>query len=157
MRYGLVEHVRPEFARHISGRTDSEWIYALALSQLDDPYGEPEARARQRRRVHAAAAARRAGEARHRHVLPVNLFLVSGQSLLVTQFSFLDYGWRTDDDHLAGDGPAVLQPLVHGRRRVRPPGRRLGDDAQRRLRSLLIASEPLTLDTSTWLEVPEYR
>ena len=24
------------------------------------------------------------------------------------------------------------------------------------LRSLLIASEPLTVDTSTWLEVPEY-
>ena len=24
------------------------------------------------------------------------------------------------------------------------------------LRSLLIASEPLTIDTSTWLEVPEY-
>ena len=23
-------------------------------------------------------------------------------------------------------------------------------------RSLLVASEPLTLDTSTWLEVPEY-
>jgi glutamine amidotransferase len=25
-----------------------------------------------------------------------------------------------------------------------------------RTRSLLIASEPLTVDTSTWLEVPEY-
>ena len=44
MRYSLVEHVRPELARHIEGTTDSEWIYALVLPQLDDPYGLPETR-----------------------------------------------------------------------------------------------------------------
>src|SRR5947209_1932544 len=44
MRYSLVEHVRPEFAQRIEGTTDSEWIYALILSQLDDPYGLPTAR-----------------------------------------------------------------------------------------------------------------
>src|SRR5438093_9772007 len=41
MRYALVEHVRPELAQRIEGTTDSEWIYALVLSQLDDPYGLP--------------------------------------------------------------------------------------------------------------------
>ena len=47
MRYSLVEHVRPELAERIEGTTDSEWIYALILSQLDDPYGLPgDARAR---------------------------------------------------------------------------------------------------------------
>ena len=44
MRYSLVEHVRPELAQRIEGTTDSEWIYALILSQLDDPYGLPETR-----------------------------------------------------------------------------------------------------------------
>src|SRR5262249_35166659 len=44
MRYSLVEHVRPELAQRIEGSTDSEWIYALILSQLDDPYGVPETR-----------------------------------------------------------------------------------------------------------------
>src|SRR5919199_4485703 len=44
MRYSLVDHVRPEIARCIEGTTDSEWIYALILSQLDDPYGVPETR-----------------------------------------------------------------------------------------------------------------
>ena len=44
MRYSLVEHVRPELAQRIEGTTDSEWIYALVLSQLDDPYGLPETR-----------------------------------------------------------------------------------------------------------------
>ena len=41
MRFDLVDLVRPELARHISGTTDSEWIYALILSQLEDPYGVP--------------------------------------------------------------------------------------------------------------------
>src|SRR6476469_8721711 len=44
MRYALVEHVRPELAEHIEGTTDSEWIYALILSQLDDLHGLPETR-----------------------------------------------------------------------------------------------------------------
>src|SRR6266496_2668662 len=37
-------HLRPELAQRIEGTTDSEWIYALVLSQLDDPYGLPETR-----------------------------------------------------------------------------------------------------------------
>ena len=47
MRYSLVEHVRPELAQCIEGTTDSEWIYALVLSQLDDPVRDAgDARAR---------------------------------------------------------------------------------------------------------------
>ena len=54
MRYALVEHVRPELAQRIEGTTDSEWIYALVLSQLDDPYGAAgDARARRRHRRRA--------------------------------------------------------------------------------------------------------
>ena len=37
-KYDLVEHVRPELARRVEGTTDSEWIYVLLLSQLDDPF-----------------------------------------------------------------------------------------------------------------------
>jgi glutamine amidotransferase len=37
MRYDLLEHIRPELARHIEGTTDTEWLYALVLSQLPDP------------------------------------------------------------------------------------------------------------------------
>ena len=62
MRYSLVEHVRPELAQRIEGTTDSEWIYALILSQLDDPYGAPgDPRARRRdRRAPCASCARSA-------------------------------------------------------------------------------------------------
>src|SRR3954469_17714136 len=41
LRPRLVAHVRPEIARHIRGTTDSEWIYALVVSQLDDPREPP--------------------------------------------------------------------------------------------------------------------
>ena len=43
MRHGLLEFIRPELAQRIEGTTDSEWIYALLLSQLDDPFGTPDA------------------------------------------------------------------------------------------------------------------
>ena len=58
----------------------------------------------------------------------MNLFLVSGQSLLATRFSF-DYGWYPDDDHLLEtDLPyCSLWYTVGGEY---APGRRLGDDAR---------------------------
>src|SRR3954453_11209803 len=39
MRYELLEFVPPEIANNIEGTTDTEWVYALVLSQLDDPWG----------------------------------------------------------------------------------------------------------------------
>ena len=64
MRYDLISHVRPELAQKIEGTTDSEWIYALVLSQLADPFGVPGAgRAGRRRRVHAARSSARCAAA----------------------------------------------------------------------------------------------
>ena len=156
MRYDLVRHVRPELARHISGRTDSEWIYALVLSQLEDPYGEPEARELGNA---VATTLRLLREARAHHGIdtssPVNLFLVTGRSLLATRLSF-DYGWYPDDDALLEtDLPyCSLWYTVGGEYVERNGGSAMA--ASETPRSLLIASEPLTLDTSSWLEVPEY-
>ena len=72
---------------------------------------------------------------------PANLCLTTGRDLVATRFSF-DYGWYPDEDALLEtDLPYVsLWFTVAG-------------DASR---SLLIASEPLTVDTTGWLEVPEY-
>ena len=156
MRYDLVAYVRPELAQRISGTTDSEWIYALVLSQLEDPYGEADTR---ELADGVTATLRILREVRARHGIdtssPVNLFLATGRSLVATRLSF-DYGWYPDDDALLETDLPYVQPLVHARRRVR--ARRDGDSAMAAgdVRSLLIASEPLTVDTSTWLEVPEY-
>jgi glutamine amidotransferase len=150
MRYDLVEHVRPEVAQSISGRTDSEWIYALVLSQLENR--EPEADELANAVVSTLRLLR---EIRARHAIdtssPVNLFLVTGRSLVATRFSF-DYGWYPDDDALLEtDLPYCSLWYTVGGAYVQ--GEMAASDV---LRSLLIASEPLTVDTSAWLEVPEY-
>ena len=85
----------------------------------------------------------------------MNLCLTTGASLVATRFSF-DYGWYPDEDALLEtDLPYVSLWYTVGGEYVRRDGgsAMAASDAPR---SLLIASEPLTLDISTWLEVPEY-
>jgi glutamine amidotransferase len=79
----------------------------------------------------------------------------TGVALLATRFSF-DYGWYPEDDTLLEtDLPYVSLWYTIG-------GEYAGNDGSWEMtssespKSLLIASEPLTLDTSSWLEVPEY-
>ena len=156
MRYSLVEHVRPELAQRIEGTTDSEWIYALILSQLDDPFGLPGdigARRRDRRGPPDPARVRAA------HGIdtssPVNLCVSTGRSVVATRFSF-DYGWYPpEDEMLETDLPFVSLWYALGGAYAQHD-----DDWQMTAgdppRSVIIASEPLTIDHSTWLEVPEY-
>jgi glutamine amidotransferase len=156
MRYDLLEHIRPELAQRIEGTTDSEWIYALVLSQLEDPYGLPEVDELAEATTEALRVLR---QVRARHGIdtssPVNLCLTTGEVLVATRFSF-DYGWYPDQDTLLEtDLPYVSLWYTVGGQYVK------GEDgsamaASDEPRSLLIASEPLTLDMSTWLEVPEY-
>src|SRR5438552_12307865 len=93
MRYALVEHVRPELAQHIEGTTDSEWIYALVLSQLNDPFGLPETG---ELADATADALRILRKVRAAHGIdtssPVNLFVSTGRAVVATRLSF-DYGW----------------------------------------------------------------
>src|SRR5215218_9984313 len=156
MRYSLVEHVRPELARFIEGTTDSEWIYALLLSQLDDPYGVP----RTEELAEATASTLRIlRSVRDAHGIdtssPVNVCVSTGQALVATRFSF-DYGWYpADDEMLETDLPFVsLWYSVGGEYALHDGAWQMtaGDPP----RSVIIASEPLTADSATWLEVPEY-
>jgi predicted glutamine amidotransferase len=156
MRYALVEHVRPELAQCIEGTTDSEWIYALILSQLDDPYGVPETD----ELAHATAGALRIlRDVRAARGIdtssPVNVCVSTGRAVVATRFSF-DYGWYPpEDEMLETDLPFVsLWYAIGGEYADRDGGWQMtaGDPP----RSVIIASEPLTTDHSSWLEVPEY-
>jgi glutamine amidotransferase len=156
MRFDLLEHIRPDVARCIRGTTDSEWIYALVISRLDDPFGTPDA---EELADAVASALRVLREVRGRAGIdissPVNLFLTTGRALVTTRFSF-DYGWYpAEDSLLETDLPYVsLWYTVGGEYARSETGWAMtASDAPR---SVLIASEPLTVDTSTWLEVPEY-
>src|SRR4051794_19153963 len=108
MRWELLPHVRPELAQRIEGTTDSEWVYALVLSQLEDPYGDPDAAElaaavaaalRILRRLRVAAGIETSS--------PVNLCVSTGRVLVATRFSF-DYGWYpAEDEMLETDLPFV--------------------------------------------------
>src|SRR5436305_4355728 len=156
MRYSLLEHVRPELAQRIEGTTDSEWIYALVLSQLDDPFGLPETGELAEA---AAGALRILRSVRAAHDIdtssPANLCLSTGRAVVATRFSF-DYGWYPpEDEMLETDLPFVSLWYAIGGEYTERDGdwhMTAGDPP----RSVIIASEPLTTDYSTWLEVPEY-
>ncbi|HET7128071.1 MAG TPA: class II glutamine amidotransferase [Gaiellaceae bacterium] len=156
MRYSLVEHVRPELAERIEGTTDSEWIYALVLSQLDDPFGLPETRELAEA---MAASLRILRRVRAAHGIdtssPVNLCVSTGRAVVATRFSF-DYGWYPpDDEFLETDLPFVSLWYAIGGQYAEHGGRWQMTAAETP-RSVIIASEPLTSDHSSWLEVPEY-
>ena len=156
MRYALLEHVRPELAQLIEGTTDSEWIYALILSQLADPFGIPETR---ELADATATALRIVRSVRAEHGIdtssPVNLCISTGRALVATRVS-LDYGWYPpEDEMLETDLPFVSLWYSIGGEYVERDGAWAMTSGEPP-RSLIIASEPLTIDSSTWLEVPEY-
>jgi glutamine amidotransferase len=85
----------------------------------------------------------------------VNLCISTGEAVVATRLSF-DYGWYPpEDEMLETDLPFVsLWYAIGGQYTDRDGGWQMtaGDPP----RSVIIASEPLTADVSTWLEVPEY-
>jgi glutamine amidotransferase len=156
MRYALIEHVRPELAQCIEGTTDSEWIYALVLSQLEDPWGVPETRELAEATATSLRILRKVREAHGIDTSsPVNLCLGTGRAVVATRFSF-DYGWYPpEDEYLEVDLPFVSLWYAVGGEYVENEGS-WEMTAAEVPRSLIVASEPLTSDHSSWLEVPEY-
>jgi glutamine amidotransferase len=159
MKPHLAPAVRPEFARQIKGTTDSEWIYALLVSQLEDPARKPAAD-EILLAVDATLAILR--EARARCGIAssssVNLFLATGDQLAAARYCF-DFGC-----YPTGDPARVHEANLSYLSLWYTSGREYGRHGEEwkmiggsdNADSLMIASEPLTRDTSTWLEVPEY-
>ena len=126
MRYDLLEHIDPRAARRIEGTTDTEWVYALMLSQLDGPVRAHRPRGRGASRPRRARDPPRSARARGIATQsPVNLVLTDGSWMLATRYAF-DYGWYPEDgSFFAARARARLHhALVLDRRPVRPPRRR---------------------------------
>lgn len=159
MRIDVANLVDPAIARRVEGTTDTEWLYALILSKLDDPYAtaaDPEELAAA---VEAALAEVR--EVRQRRGFlrqsAVNLVVSDGRCLVATRFAF-DYGWYHDEWSFAGGERRYDYTTLwyaagtgygchDGEWGIGP-----GSPST----SLIVASEPLTHDRSAWLEAPEY-
>jgi len=159
MKPALLEYIRPEFARRIDGTTDSEWMYALLVSSLDDPGGDIGADDIARALDKMLGVLRKV-RAQLGIALwsPVNLFITTGRQLVAVRYCF-DFGcYRLDDPKLVPPASFNYHSLWY------TSGSEYGwHDGEWKMAggadtadSIMIASEPLTRDTSTWLEVPEY-
>jgi predicted glutamine amidotransferase len=155
----LIAHVRPEFLQKIRGTTDSEWIYALFVSQLRDPRRPAEEHelfdALEKTLAVLRNARKELGIALSSSV---NLFIANGTQLAALRYCF-DFGrYRVDDPAKVHEANLSFLSLWY------TLGRDYGlhDDEWKmsggaeRADSILVASEPLTRDTSSWVELPEY-
>lgn len=155
MKYDLIEHIKPEFRKKIRGTTDSEWIYAVFLSQLDLSTETIQTNDI----IHAIIKTLKIIHAiRLKHHIsinsPVNLFISNGEFIAATRFVF-DYGWQsstaTDIAHFSYHSLWYTFGEEYG----------FYDNEYKmkngeKKSSIIIASEPLTDDITTWIEIPEY-
>jgi glutamine amidotransferase len=155
MRFDLIPHIRPDFAKRIQGSTDSEWIYALIVSALQNPagpYGPDELLAA----VRQAFAIIREVRAKHhiRQSSSANIIACDGTNMVATRFTF-DFGCF-DAKVLQGSTEFLSQWYTFGRDYGLHDGewKMVGGAAS--ADSVIVASEPLTRDIATWVEVPEY-
>jgi glutamine amidotransferase len=158
MRQDLLGHIRPDIAARMRGTSDSEGIYALVLSLLDDPASpDPEALV-----AAMIAALRIVQKVRRAHGLAdgsaTNLFFANGRDCVALRYAF-DFGcYPTADPSQVDELFLRYTSLWYtvGERFGCDEGewRMTGDPAKSA--AVLIASEPLTHDTTGWVEVPEY-
>ena len=155
----LALHIRPEFLHQIHGTTDSEWIYALLLSQfagaLDHLEEENAFSAIQRsfqiiREVRASLGIDLSSS--------VNLFIANGKQLLAVRYCF-DFGrYRTEGPDKVHEANLSFLSLWYtlGRDYNLHDGEWRMTGGAENADSIIVASEPLTRDTSAWVELPEY-
>jgi glutamine amidotransferase len=159
LRPRLAAHVRPEIARHVRGTTDSEWIYALVVSLLEDPHQPPAGAALVAAITRALAIIRdERGKLGIDTSSSVNLFVTDGRQVAAVRYCF-DFGRYPTADaarlHEANLGFLSLW-YTAGRGYGLHDGEWKMTGGAERADSILIASEPLTRDVAAWVEVPEY-
>jgi glutamine amidotransferase len=158
MRYDLLDHIRPEIARHIEGTTDSEWFYALFLSHLPDP-AAPSTPEQLEQATEAALRIIR--DVRGRHGIDMesemNVVVADGRTIVATRFNY-DYGWYSEEETYYSKRRRYEYTSLWctaGGEFVQRDGEWIMSEDER-VQSVIIASEPVTKDSSTWVEVPEY-
>lgn len=154
MKYRLLDWIRPEIAQKIQGTTDSEWIYAVLLSQLESPFQNPSLEAVKKALFQTIAILRKVrAEYGIAEASALNLFITNGKYLIATRF-VLDFGCFLGDykvDHLSYQSLWYTFGAEYGH--SEGEYKMIGGEKNS---SIMIASEPITQDVTTWIEVPEY-
>lgn len=155
MKFDLLDYIKPEYQWAIRGTTDSEWIYALLLSQLPA----------QKEHFETSEIIKAILEtlkiiyhARQKHNIdigsPVNMFVTNGEWIATTRFVF-DYGWQPPRSAVTTHFAYHSLWYTYGEKYGYYDDQYQMKWGKKRS-SIIIASEPLTEDTTTWIEVPEY-
>jgi predicted glutamine amidotransferase len=155
----LLAHIRPEYLAQIHGTTDSEWIYALLISRLSSAREELDENtvfnAIQETLDIIRGARAQLGIALSSSV---NLFVANGRQLAALRYCF-DFGcYRTDDPARVHEANLSFLSLWYtlGRDYALHDGEWRMTGGAENADSIIVASEPLTRDTSAWVELPEY-
>jgi glutamine amidotransferase len=155
----LARHVKPRFLPLIRGTTDSEWIYALFVSQLKDP-SRPSTEDEVFSSLERTLSLIR--EARSTLGISLsssaNLFIANGTQLAALRYCF-DFGrYGTEDPARVHEANLSYLSLWYtlGRDYALHEGEWKMTGGAERADSIIVASEPLTRDTSSWVELPEY-
>jgi glutamine amidotransferase len=157
MRPLLQPQIEPGISRRMRTNLDSEWIYALFLSQLGDPSADhtgAELADALIATLEILAGAR--ADCGIETTSGVNLFVANRHAIVAARYVF-DFGCHADG---APPPPHQLEYLSLwysiGRQYTCHEGEWKTVGGRRDATAVLLASEPLTRDESTWLEVPEY-
>ncbi|MFT5112536.1 MAG: glutamine amidotransferase [Parasphingorhabdus sp.] len=159
MKAHLVPHIKPAILGSLAGTTDSEWIYALLLSQLDEPSGtiqfdeiKPaiESVFRIIRDVRATCGIDTSSS--------VNLFITDGESVVAVRYCFNFGHYPIDSPESVREHHLSYLSLWYtlGRDYGCHAGEWQTIGGSESADTVIISSEPLTEDISTWVEVPEY-
>lgn len=161
MKTLLSKQIRTAYLPRIRGTTDSEWIYALLLTQFEGDITAnrlftPSELIQAVRRTLAILKEIR-GQLGIATSSSVNLFIANGQQIAAVRYCF-DFGCYPVEDpsriHEANLNYLSLWYTVGKTYGLHNGewGMQGGSSGD----SVIIASEPLTRDTSAWVEVPEY-
>jgi glutamine amidotransferase len=158
MKFQLAEKCIEKYKLQVEGNTDSEWIYALLLSKLEDANKSHSAEDLADATLQTLAEIK---ELRDDYGInthsAANLLVSDGNSLIATCFTY-DFGCY---DGLITN--AVLNPEMHSL--WYSVGSRFGcfdsqwtmaTEVNKGYTSMVLASEPLTKDVSSWVELQKY-
>src|SRR5262249_51045692 len=152
----LSERIKPAILAQVHGTTDSEWVYALIVSQLPDPRrhasGDELGGAVERSLAIIRDARKKLGITISSSL---NLFIADGTQLAAVRYCF-DFG-RFPTEDAARLHEANLSYLSLWYTAGRDYGLHDGEwqmtGCSENATSILVASEPLTRDTAAWVEV----
>jgi predicted glutamine amidotransferase len=155
----LAAHLKPAIAAQIHGTTDSEWVYALIVSQLADPARHASTDELRKAVADTLGILR---DARKQLGIAtsssLNLFIADGSQLAAVRYCF-DFGcFATDEAARLHEANLSYLSLWYtaGRDYGLHDGEWQMTGGSDSATSILVASEPLTRDTAAWVEVPEY-